>query len=766
MFAQVVIMITAIFFVVSIFVTPLSVYAQPLLPDVAEDESSDTVDTTSGIPQINNTNSSSQQNQTQNTIAGSGAFTPNTPLLPVCGIGITASTGSIEGCIVRGVYYLFLYPSAWLASMGGNVFDWFIGYTLSSDSYSQADFVEKGWRIVRDIANLSFIFVLLYIAFRFVLGLEGRDVQKTLIKIIGIALVINFSLFATRLIIDAGNILGRVFYERITVTGAGEGSTGYTPLSVGLISKVNPQRLLSSGMFAPTASITATTGQENNTLGELNDGASGASLNSTGFQILVLLTAAGVNLVLAYVFFSVGIFFVARTIGLWFQMIFSPIAFLSVAVPKVGSAGGGRFEFSKWLATTFSLSFMVVVFMFLLYLTIMFLGVAFGSLIDAGENSSGLTLFLEVLIPFIVVALLLLAAQKQAKEMSGEFGTAMVSGLKKGLMLAVGGAGLALGGAALVGGAVGRQTAGRLASSKWANKEAKTGWGRARVNAAKRLQNSTFDTRNVKIPKPLTSGLRSGLSYATGGEMKAGDFAVNMNRLGGPSSKTYKSVKEQRIKEKTDKAKNYAAGEDSTMRDVKHEYEIEETSVNASGNVFRTKRTVKEAQDKISLAEAKKKKREAEVALEEKKVKIHSDENYLDKKRELEKREKDQEKLEKAYNDLLNKKKAGIPVSSTALSNAQSDLVREKARVKYQKEQVKQVEDMYQTETNEVAKFASMIEATKRAVNAKNAEIYNNYAQSLEDWAPPQSYNYRGPANRGAASNVRDMANREEDKSK
>lgn len=682
MFAQAVIMITALFFVVSIFATPFSVHGQ-----------------TSG-----STTQTGSQNQSSNTtVAGSGAFTPNTPLLPVCGIGITEETGDIEGCIVRGVYYLFLYPSAWLASMGGNVFDWFIGYTLSSDSYSQADFVEKGWRIVRDIANLSFIFVLLYIAFRYVLGLEGRDVQKTLLKIIGIALVINFSLFATRLIIDAGNILGRVFYERITVTGGDGSTTGYTPLSVGLISKVNPQRLLSSGMFAPTASITATTGQENNTLGELNDGASSATLNSTGFQILVLLTAAGVNLVLAYVFFSVGIFFVARTIGLWFQMIFSPIAFLSVAVPKVGGAAGGRFNFSTWLSTTFSLAFMVVVFMFLLYLTIMFLGVAFGSLIDAGENSSGLTLFLEVLIPFIVVAILLLAAKKQAKEMSGEFGSAMVKGLKMALIGALGAGGLALGGAAILGGVAGRQMVGRVGANM-ANKNATTAWGRAQKRAGKYLSTASFDARNVKIPQPLTSTLRSGLSYATGKEVDANDFRLRLTGKG-TTKGGLETRRQKYVEDKVKDAENLVQNEDTKL-EKGHYYDKKR---DARGNVMKDANgndivEKKEITINISVNDAKRN-------LERKKfeVKNNSANKYEEKVQTVENAKKAYEKAER---DLKNG--MGTPGGVRTLKDSFESAEKE----------LRDVEALWKQEEN-------VYKAAENGLGQAKSEYYRDYSESI-----------------------------------
>src|SRR4051812_35738977 len=61
------------------------------------------------------------------------------------------------------------------------------------------------WTAVRDVANMLFIFALLYTAIMTIFG-KG-DYKRTILNLIIAALLINFSLFFTKVIIDAANLL-------------------------------------------------------------------------------------------------------------------------------------------------------------------------------------------------------------------------------------------------------------------------------------------------------------------------------------------------------------------------------------------------------------------------------------------------------------------------------------------------------------------------------------------------------------------------------
>ena len=94
----------------------------------------------------------------------------------------------------------------------------FVYYFTNSSSYDN-EFVEKGWGAVRDVANIFFILMLLYVAIKTVLSLNVTDNKRLVGVIIIVALLINFSLFTTKVVIDASNILAKIFYNNITSQG-------------------------------------------------------------------------------------------------------------------------------------------------------------------------------------------------------------------------------------------------------------------------------------------------------------------------------------------------------------------------------------------------------------------------------------------------------------------------------------------------------------------------------------------------------------------
>ena len=91
-------------------------------------------------------------------------------IMPSCGIII--GKGTFMGCIALIVYHLFFRLAAFFAYLTGNIFDFFLGFSISSDAYSSS-FVTAGWETVRDIANIFFIVLLIYVAIGSVFNING-----------------------------------------------------------------------------------------------------------------------------------------------------------------------------------------------------------------------------------------------------------------------------------------------------------------------------------------------------------------------------------------------------------------------------------------------------------------------------------------------------------------------------------------------------------------------------------------------------------------
>ena len=714
--------------------SPVFVHGQPFLPEDSIDEA-DNFDPSFGINDLTNgqdTDLPAGQDVSPASSAPAGTFSSGASQssLPECGI-LPTEAGTIEGCFIRILYYGVLYPSAFLAGIGGTVFDYLTAYTLNSNSYAGGpeSFIEQGWRVLRDLANVSFIFILLYSAIRFILGLDSQSIGKTVARIILVALVINFSLFATRVIVDAGNILGRVFYESIEITNDVQGDqTGRKSISVGLISLFNPQRLLTSDMFTSYANQSQMTLNQvggQNTIGNAVNDVS----PSNGFIILILLIASAMNLLIAYVFFSVGIFLIARTAGLWIMMIMSPLAFASIGIPAL-KGKMGKFGFDGWLSQTISLSFLVVVFLFFLYLTVMFLQIAFNSItstiLGGGmENASVIQIIMSVVIPFAIVFFLMTQAKSQAKQMAGDFGSMAVKGLKMAVVGALGTAGLALGVTAGVAAIAGRQVVGRAAAGAAAKADTTTARGRFVKKYGTALANQNFDARNIKIPKPVSSRLRSGLSYATGGEVSASDFRLTNMRKG--SQKSYSKLFEEKTKKKVEKAKMYAPDE-STKVGV----------VDANGKPI----SVKEAQKN----------------LDRRRIDAKQANDYDEKIKSRDKQKKVVDDVRRDYNTAIQDFRDGR-LTQIEFGSIKRALDSAKKAHEDKVNEVKGIEDIWKSEE-------TVYNNAKKALAKKKTDFFKNYAKEVDSWAafPDAMLTHRYDANRAASSKIEDLGIAEEKK--
>lgn len=426
-----------------------------------------------------------------------------------CGLGI-AKNASLEGCFVQFAFWGLFVPLHFLSYISARFLDFFIFYSISNETYSSSEFITEGWEILRDLTNFIFIFALLYIAFQFVLNNEDRA-KKLLVNVIIVGLTVNFSLFLTKVIIDGGNILGNVFYNQINVLNS-EGQplqvfNGSKQIAAAIVNKSNPQSIIG----AETCRVMIIDGQGNPT-GEYD-----RSACSVGTVLMQILAAAGFSLALVFLFASMGFIFLGRTIGLMFQMIFSPIAFASRMLPGIPMK---QLQFDTWLNETLKTSFLAPVYIFFIYLSVMFLKVSQDTGAADLNGSDPISTIIRTLIPFAITFILLNQGGKIAKEMAGTVATVVASSLNK-----VGGSiagvattaaiGAATGGAGLL--ATG--TLGRAGASLASSTAGKTGATSRMVNRlGNKMATTNFDFRASGLGKTLNSQL----SKATGGNVKMG----------------------------------------------------------------------------------------------------------------------------------------------------------------------------------------------------------------------------------------------------
>src|SRR3989344_3386288 len=124
---------------------------------------------------------------------------------------------NFSGCFLQVSYWLFHDIPALLLGISAYFFNVLVFISLDGDLLKSA-FVGQAWGVVRDLSNIFFILILLYVAAKIILDLGGHEAKQTIAKVVIIALLINFSMFFTQVIIDTSNVLALVFYNKMKVS--------------------------------------------------------------------------------------------------------------------------------------------------------------------------------------------------------------------------------------------------------------------------------------------------------------------------------------------------------------------------------------------------------------------------------------------------------------------------------------------------------------------------------------------------------------------
>lgn len=162
--------------------------------------------------------------------------------------------------------------------------------------------VVVGWTLVRDVANMFFVFILLVIAFGTILGVENYQWNKLLGKLIFAAIFINFSKMICGLFIDVAYVFSLTFLNAIVNTAQGN-----------ILHAFHMPKLLE---FSNSSEVLNNTGITAVNL---------AVSNFAAFMFAVMLL------------FTMGAYLgimLARMVVLWLLIILSPLAFIFQIMPQ------------------------------------------------------------------------------------------------------------------------------------------------------------------------------------------------------------------------------------------------------------------------------------------------------------------------------------------------------------------------------------------------------------------------------------------------
>lgn len=265
--------------------------------------------------------------------------------------------GGLLSIIASFVFMLSGMIFRWAVFLFEKSLEWSV--IFFSRNVEEITMIDTGWTIIRDAVNVAFIFILLYIAISIILQFNAANAKQMLIRVIVAALLINFSLFATKVVIDASNILALEFFNAIgePVLSAesipGGGVDGSDIPEGGLVEIKGPAAVILAGLNFQTL-LSEVTPDDQIAEDEQQMSYTSNALLYIGGTILLW--------ILIFVFGALALLFLVRFVMLIFYMIFSPIGFLGILLPQFGSIG------NKWWNGLLKQAFFAPAALFMLYL--------------------------------------------------------------------------------------------------------------------------------------------------------------------------------------------------------------------------------------------------------------------------------------------------------------------------------------------------------------------------------------------------------------
>ncbi len=231
---------------------------------------------------------------------------------------VTDTLGLIVGIIAS----LFI-------SLLGTLFTWLVTILVSVAQFNHfidLEMVQIGWSLARDVANMFFIVVLLIIAFSTILKIQSYHYQRTLVKLIIMAVLINFSKLIAGFLID--------FFQVIMLTF------------------VNGFKDIAAGNFADAFQIYKMLSLSQDS-GGIIDGQAEAAVAAVLGVIMLIIADMVLLIMIAVLLYRIAM--------LWVLVILSPLAYLAYAIsPKYWSmwwqmffqhlTSGPVIAFFLWLA--------------------------------------------------------------------------------------------------------------------------------------------------------------------------------------------------------------------------------------------------------------------------------------------------------------------------------------------------------------------------------------------------------------------------------
>ena len=242
----------------------------------------------------------------------------------------------------------------------GTLFDYSLELSINSAQFlSEIGVIEIAWTFIRDILNMTFIFILLWTAIQILLGNDAKyNAKKVLTNVVIVAILINFSLFGAKLMVDASNIVTLKIYESMK-TG---GTKGGPRASIS-------QRVMTAVGMSTLYNIKDVFGTDKSVGAE-------ACSDKDSAVILISIMGSIFLLILCLALGLAGILFLIRLVNIIFLFIKSPLFVWGFVLPGSETMAGLKNKWWKEMKHVLTFPIMYMFWMFIAVLIFTQLGEA------------------------------------------------------------------------------------------------------------------------------------------------------------------------------------------------------------------------------------------------------------------------------------------------------------------------------------------------------------------------------------------------------
>lgn len=347
--------------------------------------------------------------------------------------------------------------------------------------------VQIGWTIMRDLANAFFIIIVLWIALTIIFNIEHLGGKKLLVRVIIVALLLNFSLAFVSVPFTLGNLLAMPFATQLSNRGgiadiltgdlnlqALTFNEGPTPAQVAAAEQAKKQFYQNCGVQVPSwtsyigglrfhplwllfgdkvkeldpecqraAAGNPTIAENSLIIKKWEEG------NKQVFYQKMIIDNVMVTIVLLFfifLFLYISAYLLVRIAVIVFLSVIAPLAFLSYITP----ASAVQNHFHTWLKNVLQWSLFLPLLYLFLYIIAIITAYYRAAIWATDQSAASVPSIAEVFTMLIIVMALCIAAVRIAKMAGGKAADSVLS-IAKGITM--GAAGVATGGLAIAGGA-------------------------------------------------------------------------------------------------------------------------------------------------------------------------------------------------------------------------------------------------------------------------------------------------------------------------